>query len=218
MRFTVLVFVALSILAVPIWWFMTYCRNQFFVQPGVVSSSRTNIQFDRSKIKEIKELELLVLPYGDIKYQSYATDKGREVAFAHYMYNGLGQLTLDLEKVSWEEVWDPNSCVTNLVVKMPEVKVGGAKVLHHSSFETNEYEWVSGIIGDYKESSEIKLGEIERSAREDAQKWIEGYMLRPENIKAARKQAESILRVMLAVSVDGEIKFVWPALSKVDAK
>jgi len=60
------------------------------------------------------------------------------------------------------------------------------------------------------------VGELERAARDDAQKQIVSYMMRPENVKAARRQAESILRVMLAESVEGNVEFIWPEDSQSD--
>ena len=191
-----------------IWWCKTRVSSLFCSKS--VTTTKTAIMFDRTKIKEIKELELLVLPYGDIKHNVWTNKSGRTVAEIHYMYNGVGQLSLDLEKVKIEEQYDLLSNITNLIVRLPNVKVSGARVFHNSPDATNEYLWVSGIIGDYKIAKNKGLADIEAEVRADAQQDIIKYMKRPENIELAKKSAELILQTLLVNTSSCTVKFTWP--------
>ena len=180
---------------------------------SVVSTAITTIQFDRSKIKEIKKLELLVVPYGDIAHIAFTNKNGATVAEVDYMYNGMGQLTLDLDRVQCKEDIESVTGKTNLTVSLPCIKVGGACVLHHDEREkTNEYAWVSGIIGDPKTARNITIEKLHLEARSKAQQTIREYMLRSENIELAKKQAEMVLRTLLVEpGCEQNIEFVWPS-------
>ena len=100
---------------------------------------------------------------------------------------------------------------TNLTVSLPCIEVGGACVLHHDEREkTNEYAWVSGIIGDPRTARNITIGKLELEARTKAQQTIREYMLRSENIELAKKQAEMVLRTLLVEpGCEQDIEFVW---------
>jgi hypothetical protein len=134
------------------------------------------------------------------------------------MFNGIGQLMLDLEKIQIKKYYDEKSPVTNLTVVLPEVEVGGAKVFHHDPrATTNEYKWLSGLIGDYKESKNIKLSDMDKKMRAEAQNKIRYYLMRPEKIKRARDQAENILRAILETE-SVHIIFDWPKTVMKDVK
>lgn len=198
--------IVLVVVAVMCWEFL----SSMFSTSNTKESQRTTFCFER--IKKIKELELLALPHGDILNKSYHNEKGKEVAYADYMYNGMGKLTIDLDKVEFNEFKDTAGNTTNLIVTMPEVMVM-ARVSHHSQEESNTLEWVSGIIGDYKEADNVKFEDLDVRCRAKAQEDIKRYMMRGENIERARKRAEDILRVLLEdPDKKMNIVFEWPRL------
>ena len=182
-----------------------------FSTSDVHEGQRTTFCFER--IKKIKELELLALRYGDIRNEVFRNANGKVVAYADYMYNGMGRLTIDLDKVEFSEFKDADGNTTNLVVTMPEVS-GMPRIMHHSpQEETNKLEWTSGIIGDYKEADNVKLEDLDRHCRATAQEQFKCYMMSGENIERARKRAEDILRVLLEdPDKKMSIVFVWPPL------
>ena len=187
------------------------------IPPKVITTANTSISFDESKIKEIKKLELMVFPYGDILKQELKIS-GKVVGYAYYMFNGIGQLMLDLERIEINKYYDEKASVTNITVVLPEVEVGGAKVFHHDPrATTNEYKWLSGLIGDYKEWKDIKLSDMDKKMRAAAQNKIRDYLMRPENIKRAREQAENILRAILERE-SVHIIFDWPKTVMKDVK
>ena len=83
-------------------------------------------------------------------------------------------------------------------------------MFHNSPDATNEYLWVSGIIGDYKIAKNKGLADIEAEVRADAQQDIIEYMKRPENIELAKKSAERILQTLLVNTSSCTVKFTWP--------
>ena len=209
--------VAVVLLVFVVLCFLKKTKIVIDIPPEVTTTANTSISFDESKIKEIKKLELMVFPYGDILKQEL-TKSGKVVGYAYYMFNGIGQLMLDLEKIQIKKYYDEKSPVTNLTVVLPEVEVGGAKVFHHDPrATTNEYKWLSGLIGDYKESKNIKLSDMDKKMRAEAQNKIRYYLMRPENIKRAREQAENILRAILETE-SVHIIFDWPKTVKKDVK
>ena len=215
--------VFIFIVAVVLLVFVVLCffknpKTEGVIPPKVITTANTSISFDESKIKEIKELELKVFPYGNILRLECKTKSEEIVGYAYYMFNGIGHLMLDLEKIQIKKIFEEKSQVTNLTVVLPEVEVGGAKVLHHDQRATNdEYKWVSGFIGDYKEAKNFKLSDMDVKIRAEAQKEIVKYLMRPENIKSAREQAENILRAILETE-SVHIIFDWPKTVKKDVK
>ena len=88
---------------------------------------------------------------------------------------------------------------------------------HDPRATTNEYKWLSGLIGDYKEWKDIKLSDMDKKMRAAAQNKIRDYLMRPENIKRAREQAENILRAILERE-SVHIIFDWPKTVMKDVK
>lgn len=179
---------------------------------------KTTVVVDPNKIKQIEELELLVLPYGNVVHRCHQNKKGKVEAEVYYMFNGVGQLSLNMKEVNVDCLNDMNGNITGAVVRLPDVKVTGARVLHYDAKCENEYEWISGIIGEYKETKQMSIQKLDHEARTEAQKDIAMYMCKEENVRRAREQAELILKAILRPIVNGEPQFQWPKEIQLDWK
>ena len=216
---------ALSLIVI---WIARVCLRDDSRGPETVSC--THAYVDYSKLRTIKEMVLVKAPYGSVITQTYKSKEGKTVGEGRYFYNGFGQLSLDLSKVSPYEELNAETGKTDLVFRLPPVFVSGCRVCHvnepkrdYSKTETYKkamenakdrnvkddcLDWLSGIVlSDLPRN--IDIAQFEQNMRMAAQNQISTYMMSAENIKRAHEQAELVLSAMFRASVDGELRFIW---------
>lgn len=217
---------AILIFSVIVIWVARGCLRDNSRGTGTVSCTQAYV--DYSKLRTIKEIVLVKAPYGSVITQTYKSKDGKTVGEGRYFYNGFGQLSLDLSKVSPYEERNAESGKTDLVFRLPSVFVSGCRVCHvnepkrdYSKTETYKkamenakdgkddgLDWLSGVVlSDLPKN--VDMAQFEKNMRMAAQNQISAYMMSAENIKRAHEQAELILSAMFRASVDGELRFVW---------